>query len=86
MALETLPLLLLLAATLLGAAASLLAVVFKRPGSNVLDLRVSTLALLRNPGRYVRKPYARVVQTLGVAALVLGFATILSFMVWQVLR
>jgi hypothetical protein len=86
MALERVAPFLLLVATLLVATASIFTVAFKRPGWRFFDSRVSTLAIIRDPSKYVREPYARAVQTLGIAGLVLGVATIVSLIVWQLLR
>ncbi len=86
MAVQNVALILMLVATILGAVASVLLVLFKRPGVKLFKSRVSTLAILRDPRIYVREPYARAVQALGMAALALGAATIVSLMVWQLLR
>jgi len=72
-------------ACLLGGIGGVLAVLFRHPGAKVFEVGVSTLTLLQTPERYVRDPYARVVQILSIAALLLFGATIIGFVLWRLL-
>lgn len=81
-----LPLILLLIATMLAATSSIIVALFKRPGWSFTDPGVSTLSIIRNPAKYVREPYARAVQILGVTALALAGVTIAGLVVRDLLR
>jgi hypothetical protein len=70
-------------AVLLGVIASVLMLLFRRPGTKVFEVGVSTLTILRDPRKYIRDPYARIVQILSIAALTLGGITVIGFIVWQ---
>ena len=64
------------AAMILALVAGLLTLLYRRPGVPVLDLSGGTLQVLRNPKRYIRDPYGRIVQVLTVAAFSMGMAAI----------
>ena len=70
-----LALLTLSTALLLGVMASALALVFRRRELPLLHESGGTLRLLRNPARYVREPYARIVRVMHVLALALFVAS-----------
>ncbi len=73
-----------LVAFLLGMAATILMLLFRHPGTKIFEPGVSTLTILRDPKRYVRDPYARIVQILSIAALTLGAVTIVGLVIFQV--
>jgi len=56
-------------AVAIGLLAGVLAVVFRRPGIGVLGQGVSTLAVIREPNKYIREPFSTVVRVLTLSCL-----------------
>lgn len=68
-------------AMVLAPLAGLAAVVFKRDDVPFMDSAGGALGLLRNPGQFVRAPYARVVQVLTIASFTAGLVAIACFVI-----
>lgn len=68
----TIAVILWVVAMALGLAAGLTAVLFRRSDVPFMDPSGGTLDLIRNPGRFVRTPYATVVRILIAASFAAG--------------
>ena len=55
----------------------------KRPDMNYFEERVNTFTILFTPEKYIKAPYARVVQILTVISLTLFIVTIVVYAVWR---
>lgn len=74
---ERIAMMLFVIGTVLAVAAAILMTMYKRPEWTLTDPWVSPLALLRDPQKYIREPFARVVQILWITGLAFGGAVIL---------
>jgi hypothetical protein len=76
---------LMLAAVVMAGIATAIMSIFPRDGWSLLDPRISTIEIFRNARKYIRAPYARVMQITACAAWMAGRGGVGRRDCWQFL-